>query len=194
MVVLILGWVIFFWLIVGSVQYLLCLAVPRLRRYALSAALWWAVWGPCSVALMMLAGLAFVVQAFMTQEGAASHLHLPNLPVVLGWGYVILGAAGTAAVATSVAWLHQAVARRLTFALFRLYATAVSAGIGSVFGWCFGLWMLPREMRYGWAVWGTVMLALIVGFGLAAYREPRALRGEPPTTFPWVSREEFDGI
>jgi len=193
MLVLLFILVIFFWLVVGAVQYVLCVAVPRLRRYALSAALWWAVWGPCSVGLMMLAGLALVANAFIAKDHDVSRLHVPNLPVALGWTYLILGAIGTAVVATGIAWLHQALARRFTFALFRLYATVISAGIGSVFGWCFIWCLLATDVRQSWGLGVAGMLLLIVGFGIAAYKNSRALRGDAPTALAWVSREEFEG-
>jgi hypothetical protein len=192
MLVLIFAFDIFFWLTVGAVQYVVCLAVPRLRRYALSAALWWAIWGPCSVGLIVLAGLAIVAQAFITRNGDVSTFHAPHLPISW-WGYVIVGAIVIAAIATCIAWLHQAVVRRFTFALFRLYATAVSAGVGSVFGWCFCGWTLHAELRYGWVLSLAVMLVLIVGFGFTAFRNSRALRGDVPTKFAWVSRQEFEG-
>ena len=185
--------VIFFFLVVGAVLFLACVAMRPLRRYALSAALWCAAWGPCSVALMFLAGLAFVAQALIPQIGAIERLHAPHLPKALGWGYVVLGTVGTATVATGLAWLHQVVARRITFALFRLYATVVSAGIGSIFGWCFGWWLLTREVRYAWVLWGAAILILVTGFGITAYKGARSLRGTAPRTWAWVSKEEFEG-
>src|ERR1700735_3569746 len=128
MLVLVFFFVAFFFLVLGALQFLLCVAVPRLRKYALSAALWWAVWGPCSVGLMSLAGLALAARAFTEKDGDAVHIH-PHLVSGIAWGYVILGGLGTAAIATSLAWLHQTIVRRVTFALFRLYAMVVSAGI-----------------------------------------------------------------
>ncbi len=106
---------------------------------------------------------------------------------------MILGTIGTVSIATSAAWLHQALVRRLTFALFRLYATVVSAGIGSVFGWCFSWWMLASQIRYGWALALCGMLLVVIGFAMTAYEHSRALRGNAPTKFAWVSPEEFDG-
>jgi len=192
MLVLVFFFVIFFFLALGALQFLLCIAVPRLRKYALSAALWWAVWGPCSVGLMSLAGLALVARALTVKDGDAIHIH-PHLVAGIAWVYVILGGFGTAVIATGLAWLHQAVVRRFTFALFRIYATIVSAGIGSVFGWCFGWWILTYELRYGCVLWISSMVVLIAGFGMAAFKGSRALRGEAPVNFAWVSREEFEG-
>src|ERR1700722_355418 len=111
----------FFFLVVGAVQFLICVAVPSLRKYALSAALWWAAWGPCMDALLVLAGLGVVAQSFFKKDAVFAQEHIQHLPMVLGWGYLLLGVLGTIALATSLAWLHQAVVRRFTFALFRIY-------------------------------------------------------------------------
>jgi len=138
--------IIFVFLLLGSLVFLACVLVPPTRRYALSAALWCAVWGPCSVGLMVLAGLGLIAEAFITKDGDMQRFHTPKLVAAFGWGYLILGVVTTTAIATGTAWLHQALVRRLTFALFRLYATAVSAGIGSVFGWGLGWWMMEKEI------------------------------------------------
>ncbi len=194
MLILLIGLLIFFWLVVGSVQYVLCIAVPNLRQYALSAALWWAIWGPCSVGLVLLAGGAIVAQALMTRDHDALRIHSPHLLAAVGWSYLTLGALGTAAVATLVAWLHQIVVRRFTFALFRLYATGVTAGIGSVFGWCFSWWLLAADVPWSWILGLAGMLASVFGFGIVAYKNARSLRGEAPTELAWVTHEEFDGV
>jgi len=192
MLVLIFFFIAFFFLVVGALQFLLCVAVPRLRKYALSAAFWWAVWGPCTVGLVSLAGLALVARALTEKDGDAVHIH-PHLVTGIAWVYVVLGGLGTAATATSLAWLHQAIVRRFTFTLFRIYATAVAAGIGSVFGWCFSWWTLGEQARYGWAVSLCVMLLLVIVFAVRAYEGAHALRGNAPTNFAWVSRDEFEG-
>jgi hypothetical protein len=192
MLILVFFFIAFFFLVLGALQFLVCVAVPRLRKYALSAALWWAVWGPCTVGFMSLAGLALLVRALTEKDGDAVHIH-PHLVSGIAWGYLILGGIGTAAVATVLAWLHQAVVRRFPFALFRVYATVVSAGIGSVFGWCFSWWLLGEQARYGWAVALCVMLFLIIGFAALAHKGARALWGSAPTNFAWVTPEEFEG-
>jgi hypothetical protein len=192
MLVLIFFFIAFFFLVVGALQFLGCVAVPRLRKYALSAALWWAAWGPCTIGLTTLAGLALVARALTEKDGDAVHIH-PHLVTGIAWGYVVLGCVGTVAIATCLAWLHQAIVRRFTFALFRIYATVVTAGIGSVFGWCFAWWMLGEQVRYGWAVSLCVMLLLVIVFAVRAYEGARALRGSAPTQFAWVTPQEFEG-
>jgi hypothetical protein len=193
MLPLLFAMVVFFFLLVGAIMFLACLLVPTARSYALSVALWFATLGPCAVGLMMLAGLAIVADAFITKTSDMQSFHTPTWPATLGWGYAIVGVFFSAGVATAAAWLHQAVTRRLTFALFRLYAMAVVAGIGSVFGWAVSWWMLSMEIPHVW-IWSLLgMLILVAGFGTAAYKGARGLRGEVATKFPWVSPEEFAG-
>ena len=185
----------FLFLLVGSIAFLACSLLPPFRRYALSAALWCAMWGPCSIVLMLVAGVGLIATAFITKTGDGQTFHVPRLLSTFGWSYVAVGVLVTIAVATASAWIHQAVVRRLTFALFRLYAAVVSAGIGSVFGWCLGWWMMAKSVtgHGSLLLWVIAMLALIAGFGVAAYKGARGLRGEVPDRFMWISPDEFAG-
>jgi hypothetical protein len=187
--------IVFLFLLLGSVVFLAFLLVPIIRKYALSAARWSAMWGPCAVALMTIAGIGLVAAAFLTKAGDVQTFHAPRLLSTFGWSYLIAGIVITTLVATASAWIHQVMVKRLTFALFRLYAAAVSAGIGSVFGWCLGWWMMSKELSgYVWLfMWGICMLTLISGFGAAAYKGARGLRGEAPEGFTWISPSEFAG-
>jgi hypothetical protein len=187
--------IIFVFLLLGSIVFLACLLIPRTRQYALSAALWCAMWGPCSVALMVIAGVGLITTAFVTKVGGVQSLHAPRLISSFGWAYLIIGVLMTTIAATGAAWVHQVVVKRLTFALFRLYAAAVSAGIGSVFGWCIGWWIIAKGLGvYGWLLWGVGMLVLVSGFAIAAYKGARGLRGRAPKNFTWISAEEFAGL
>jgi hypothetical protein len=194
MLLLLFGAIVFIFLVLGSLVFLACAIVPPTRKYALSAALWCAVWGPCSVGLMALAGLGLVATAFFAKDGNVQSLHAPRLIAAFGWGYLIAGVLITTAVATGTAWIHQKVVRRFTFFLFRLYATAVSGGIGSVFGWCLGWWMMRKGVaHYGPFLWCIGMLILVAVFATAAYKGARKLRGKAPTSLTWISPEEFAG-
>lgn len=187
--------IIFAFLLVGSIAFLVCVLLPPTRRYALSAALWFAVWGPCSVGMMMLAGLGVAGGALAMKAGNMHWTDTPRLLGALGWSYLIVGVLVTIGVATCVAYLHQWLIHRFTFALFRLYVTAVSAGIGSVFGWSLGWWMMAKGVSHlGVWWWALAMLFLITGFGLATYKNARGLRGRAPAGFTWISPEEFAGF
>jgi hypothetical protein len=183
----------FIFLLAGSIQFLLCVATPQFRRFALSAALWWAVCGACFVGLCMLGGLAVIVAHLPVHAGETALVRVQQSLKGFGRAYLILGTIGTLSVATTTAWLHQQIVRRFTFALFRVYATVVSAGIGSVFGWALGWWIVAEELRFGWLLWTVAMAVLLVSFGLFAYRGSRGLRGGRPTRFTWISAEEYDG-
>jgi hypothetical protein len=42
-------------------------------------------------------------------------------------------------------------------------------------------------------LWCIGMLGLVVAFATAAYKGARHLRGKAPTSFTWISPEEFAG-
>jgi hypothetical protein len=186
MLLLLFAGIVFIFLALGSLVFVACALVPPTRKYALSAALWCAVWGPCSVGLMTLAGFGLVASAFITKAGDMQLLHAPRLLAVFGWGYLTVGVLTTAVVATGVSWLHQKLVRRFTFAMFRLYATVVCAGIGSVFGWVLCWRLTWKEDAPHGLLWSSAgMLFLIAAFATAAYKGARQLT--------WISPEEFVG-
>jgi hypothetical protein len=193
MLALIVPAILFLFLVVGAVVFLVCILIAPLRRFALSAALWCAMWGPCAVAFLLLAGTAVLAEASISNSGDMHIRHAPRLLAALGWGYLTLAVLAAIVIATCLAWLHQVLLHRLTFLLFRLYATVVCAGIGSVFGWCFAWTLLANEIDHTlpWSILGMVILT--VGFGTAAYKAARSLRGKPPESFTWISAEEFHG-
>ncbi len=183
---------IFCFLFLGALVFLAFTTAPRLRPKALSAALWCAVWGPSIVAFEMLAGLSLAAEGLAAEHWAASSGSLPQLPV---WSsFAILTLIATILLATAAAWLHQAMINRMTFALFRIYATFVVAGIGSVFGLASSFWLGVYFFPH--LIWLLLPFTLIVftsAFGFAGFRGARSLRGERPTQFQWVTQAEFDG-
>lgn len=187
--------VVFACLVLGSVAFLVCVLVPPTRRFALSTALWFAVWGPCLDGLLVVALLGFAGESLAKSSWTTQWTVAPGVVRAFGWGYLTAGLLVSALVASGVAWVHQKLVHRLTFALFRLYAAVVSAGIGSVFGWCLGWWMMAEEFtRMGTWLWVAAMLLLMAGFGAAAYKGARSLRGKAPTRFTWISADEFEGL
>ena len=192
MLLLLFGLIAYLFMLLGAAAFLVCIAITPVRRYALSAALWFAICGPCSILLLTLAGLTLVAGAFISNNGSPHLIHYPHLLSVFGWTYLSIGILITAVVASAAAWLHQFLMHRFTFALFRLYAVAVVSGIGSVFGWGLSWWLMLHGIAYAWA-WSLLsMLLLIAGFGFAAYRSAHSLRGQAPKRFTWVTEEEFN--
>ncbi|MGA7858994.1 MAG: hypothetical protein WCA11_13755, partial [Terracidiphilus sp.] len=186
--------IVFVFLVMGSIAFLICVLLPPTRRYALSAALWFAVCGPCSACFVVIAGLGLAGGALVMKAGKMQWTDSPRLLGTLGWSYLVVGALVTIGAATGAAWLHQWLIHRFTFALFRIYVTAVSAGIGSVLGWWLGWWMTAKGVNHlGVLWWALGMLIFIQGFGVAAYKNARRLRGKAPTGFTWISPEEFAG-
>jgi hypothetical protein len=193
MLPLVLAAIILLFLTVGAIVFSICVLIPLLRRYALSAALWCAIWGPASVAFLLLAGTTVFARASISIDRDVEWFHAPRLVPALGWTYLAVSVIMTIAAASIFAWLHQKLMHRMTFPLFRVYATVVCAGIGSVFGWCFGWLLMWREIDHTFLLWILGMLALTVGFGTAGYRAARSLRGKPAMKFTWISVEEFHG-
>src|ERR1700709_841994 len=83
--------ILFLFLLVGSIVFMACLLLPQTRRHALSAALWCAMWGPCSVMLMLIAGVGLIATAFITKAGDGQTLHAPRLLAAFGWSYLTAG-------------------------------------------------------------------------------------------------------
>lgn len=194
MIFILFAGIIFAFLLLGAIVFLACILLPPTRRYALSVAFWVALWGPCSVLLIVLAGVGLLSGSVLMNAGNLQWPNAPKLLAAVGWSYLIVGATITIVVATCAAWLHQFLIHRFTFALFRIYVTAISAGIGSVFGWALGWWIAAKEHTYlGLWWWPLVTLVLTAGFGTAAYKAARALRGKAPTRFTWITPEEFEG-
>jgi len=188
MIFILFALIIFAFLFLGAVVFVVCVILPPTRGYALSAALWWAVWGPCVVGLLTLAGLGLIGTAI-----AKEHTHLQqfeHLPSAIGPTYAIVGVIGTIAIASLLAWLHQLLIHRMTFFLFRIYACIVLAGIGSVWGWAFNFWLLGK----GLFPLGFVVLPLLcLTFGYVGFRYARQLRCSAPQNLTWITPEEFEG-
>ena len=180
--------IVFIFLALGSLVFVACALVPPARKFALSAALWCAVWGPCSVGFMTLAGLAFIAAALIAKHPNLQSFHAPKLLVEFGLGYLTVGVLITIALATGAARIHQKIVRRFTFTLFRLYATAVSGGIGSVFGCCLGWWLMSKQVaHYGILLWCIGMIVLVVAFATAAYKSAHQLRAKAPASLTRIS-------
>jgi hypothetical protein len=194
MIVLFAAMIVFLFLALGSIAFLACILVPLGRKYALSTALWFAIWGPCCVLFPILALLGTIAGGFGLRATQMRWGDAPRLLSAIGWGSILFGGIITFVVASVAAWFHQALIHRFTFILFRLYATIVIAGIGSVFGWLVVLsTMIYRPFAH--ALWLTMPLipTLIDAFGAISYRHAHALRGRAPTRFTWITPDEFAG-
>src|SRR5580658_2660415 len=120
-------------LVGGLAVFLVCLAIPWLQRFALSAAMWFLALLPG-----LLLWLLIEVGAAFGQEAVVRQLSNPRWEMSLWHAFsssaaqttlVAVGMAGTVVMATGIAVVHQFVIQRLTFALFRLYAGFVTGGV-----------------------------------------------------------------
>lgn len=194
MIVLLAAMIVFLFLALGSFAFLACILIPPGRKYALSTALWFAAWGPCCVSLLVLAMLGLVAGGIAVQTTKIHWEDAPRLFSAVGWGSAVVAGIVTCFVASAAAWLHQAIIHRFTFMLFRLYATFVVAGIGSVFGILIVLLVMvwqPSPQAEWVAVFSIPILMTV--FGAIAYKRARGLRGNAPTRFTWITPEEFRG-
>lgn len=194
MIFLLAAIILFFFLALGTIVFLICVLVPPSRKYALSTALWFAIWGPCVAAFLFLAVFGLIAGGIALQATHMKWEDTPRLISAMGTGSLIVGAIAICLIASIAAWLHQAAIHRITFALFRIYATFVVAGIGSVLGLLAVLlaigWLLPAYADWAAALSVPVLMAL---FGFVAYKSARALRGSAPTHFTWITADEFAG-
>jgi hypothetical protein len=187
--------IVFFFLALGAVAFTLCGLIPWQRKHALGAALWFAVWGPCMVAWLMFAGLAAIANSFAMQHEQWKQLRLPVPTSVLSGAFAICALMGTMLLASVAVWVHQALIHRMTLAFFRLYCALVSAGVGSVWGWCLLLWLgMQTATKHTALVWIPGMIVLCAGFGWFGFRFAKQLRGAAPQRLTWITKAEFEGV
>jgi hypothetical protein len=194
MIFLMAALIVFFFLVLGSAAFCVCILIPPGRKYALSTALWFAVWGPCLVLLLFLAILGVVAGGFAFQATQMHWEDASRFISAIGWGATIVGLIVTCLIATAAAWFHQVLIHRSTFLLFRVYATFVSAGIGAVIGLVF-FWLAMGSGRFPHTWWLVALIVpvMILAFGAQAYKHARALRGHAPTGLTWITPDEFAG-
>lgn len=177
----------------GCATFLICAAIPPLRRFALSLSLWFAACIPCllaSVASIVIFNLGLSgLNIFFQQTGIMGiHFHQTTW---IGWIQVIATAIATFGGATAITLFHGVITRRLTLALFRVYVAGVSFGVGLL-----TTFFVAIACRLGGNLlrFATVCLLGIVPAALLAYinsRNAKQYRGDYPQIFPIVSREEF---
>ena len=193
MLLILFAGIIFVFLQLGAAMFVACMALRTLRSYALSTALWFACIGPAVVISLTIAGTAFVAQAFTTRNGDVTSLHLPAISKALWTGYAILCIVTAMVASSAISWLHQFLIHRLTFVLFRIYATLVCGGMGSV--WALSLSWTLLNFRVPNAPLISLLAAIMIcaGFGNLGFSLAHQLRGDPPDRLTWITAEEFKG-
>ena len=99
--------------------------------------------------------------------------------------------------ATAVTVIHAWITRRLTFFLFRLYASCVSAGVGLLSGYALAF-AVNANSRFGpeWNMSSAALLCLFISVTLAlfVYRHASQFRADRPELMNPVSPEEYGGL
>jgi hypothetical protein len=184
----------------GLLVFLVCLAIPWLQRFALSAALWFLALVP-GLLIWLLIG----VGAEFGQQALGRGIHYPHWVMSLWHAFgspaakttlVAVGMAGTIVLATVISVVHQFVIHRVTFALFRLYASFVTGGVAVLWGSLAGA-IVATYLDAPWEVAFVVVTALVIALGWGGAklgsRIARRLRGSAPARFTWITEEEFYG-
>ena len=95
MLALLAAGIVFLFLVLGALVFIACVLLPQARQHALSAALWCAIWGPCLVALIVVAGVGIVAGSLLTKAGNFEELSaFPKVLDSLRWGYLCFGLFG----------------------------------------------------------------------------------------------------
>lgn len=188
-------------LVGGLVVFVVCLTIPWLQRFALSAALWFLALLPG-----LLLWLLIEVGAAFGQEAVVRQLSYPRWEMPLWHAFsssaaqmtlIVVGMAGTIVMATGIAVVHQFAIHRTTFALFRLYAGFVTGGVAVLWGSLVGA-VVASYLDAPWEVAFVVVTTLVIALGWGGARLgsriARRLRGRAPKRFQWISEDEFYGI
>ena len=185
----------------GLVVFLVCLAVPLLQRFALSAAMWFLALLPG-----LLLWLLIDIGASLGLQALSGHLSFPRWEMSFWHTFggpaarltlVVVGMLGTIVLASGVAVIHQFAIHRTTFALFRLYAGSVTATVAVVWGSLTGA-VVASSINAPWEVAFVVTFTLVVALGwggaMLGSRMARRLRGAAPKRLTWILEEEFYGL
>jgi len=182
-------------LALGSASFLICAAIPQLRRFALSTSLWCLAFAFCLIAVVI--ALLFVSTGF-----AALHELFHRHSVIdlsnsgqtswAGWLFIIFSVAAATTGATAITAVHGIITRRLTLALFRLYLAVVSFGVGLVsFAFVLLVYINLLFDPYFVVPVTIVGLSLMLLLSYMCFRNASQFRGSYPERFPVVTHEEF---
>jgi hypothetical protein len=176
-------------LMAGCGSFIVCALVPRLRRYALGVSLWFLVWALLSPGMLLVntVGLGILAQGHARvivplNDFAWQHVKL----------LAVANALFVAVIATGVALLHGWILRRMTFALFQVYMTAVSAGVGLLFSLLTLLVLLAENAGGGLSSLGFfVLLVVMAGLTVFCWRRAADFRAARPERLQPVTAEEY---
>jgi hypothetical protein len=181
----------------GCASFLLCAAIPPLRRFALSSSLWCVACVPCLLTILAAiivcsAGAEAFHRFFKLDFDASVSFHQTSW---LGWGIAIISFVLTVAGATFITIVHGIITRRFTLALFRLYVAGVSFGVG-ILTCSFVLFAFATHLlsfiAFGLVAFASLLAASALAY--ACFTKAPDFRGSYPQRFPVVTPEEFGRI
>jgi hypothetical protein len=189
-------------LFVGAIAYLICAAIPMLRRFAMPYSLWIL---SLSIGVYLWEAIILVLAIGHDQWNVhANQLHLSQFKdFTLPQSKAISIASITALTATclgiasAVTLVHQAIIHRVTLALFRLYVAGVSFGVGTTFFLPAFLLLAARSSPPSLqtaAMFAALVPGLAAALALAffCFHRSSQFRGAYPQDFSLVSQEEFE--
>ncbi len=175
-------------LLSGCAAFLICAFIPPLRRFALSASLWFVACGPCYIAVLVGTVLA---------EKGADAIHsrmLHSLFSTQGNLALVCMAVVAMAGAAVMTLVHGWIIRRLTMDLFRLYLTGIAIGVGVLIALATGIALLinvSRLQTFTAFVYIVLLVAIPGSLGSFAYRSAAGFRGKRPEFLNPISANEF---
>ncbi len=189
--------IVFPFLALGCVCFLVCTVIAPLRRFALSSSLWWVACVPFLFAILAAIILfSLGIDAFhrllKPDFGASLSVHQTSWQ---GWLLAATGLLAMGAGASLVTFIHGIIIRRLTLALFRLYVTGVSFGVG-VLTCSFVLFAFAKHLLSLPTFLPATVASLLAASALAyqCFKSASGFRGQYPQRFPIVTPEEFGQI
>jgi hypothetical protein len=192
------SFIAFPFLALGCVTFLLCAAIPPLRKFALGSSLWCVACVPCLWIMFILIvllnlGADALHKTLSWDLNTATHFHQRGMAWLIGIAVLTIVIAG----ATSITAIHGIIVRRFTLALFRLYVAGVSFGIGILTVFFISI-IISGRLSSAMTDLSLPLLwmnafSLIVAPTLAyfCYRNAAQFRGKYPDRFPVVTQEEF---
>ncbi len=181
----------------GCAVFLVCAAIPFLRRFALSASLWCLCLAPWIFAMIFLAVL------FGLATDTLRNLHHPlwiardwSSSAQTGFGILIsvIAVAGSLVTATVAARVHQFAIHRMTLALFRLYVAGVSFGVGVLSSFFISISVsayFHLSLSHPIVICGFCGLVFSILLSVLCYRFASQFRGKLPSSFSPVTEDEF---
>jgi hypothetical protein len=175
-------------LVAGCLVFYICAAVPRLRRFALSASLWLA-----SLAILIPAAFLpnIALLGILSERHLNAHVPLRQVAVHHVEALFLFNIIALMCVATVITLVHGFLIRRATFLLFRLYVSAVSVGVAITLVWTSYLIVSIMSGSFVLALCAAMCCILLTAIAVYVYRNAQQFRGPRPQWMQPTSTAEY---